>query len=87
MMLSNRESARMRKQRHLDNLTAQVAHLHRENVHVTTALGLTTYGLLAVDAENAVLRTQSSKLAARLSSPLKLTCDLGQFHIFSVSLS
>uniref|UniRef100_A0A0E0HM06 BZIP domain-containing protein n=1 Tax=Oryza nivara TaxID=4536 RepID=A0A0E0HM06_ORYNI len=70
-MLSNRESARrlrMRKQRHLDDLTAQVAHLRRDNAHVTTALGLTTQGLLAVDAENAVLRTQAAELAARLAS-------------------
>ena len=70
-MLSNRESARrsrMRKQRHLDDLAAQAAHLRRENAHVATALGLTTQGLLAVDAENAVLRTQAAELAARLSS-------------------
>ncbi|KAF0925027.1 hypothetical protein E2562_015335 [Oryza meyeriana var. granulata] len=70
-MLSNRESARrsrMRKQRHLDDLTAQVAHLRRENAHVATALGLTTQSLLAVDAENAVLRTQAAELSARLHS-------------------
>ncbi|GJM90128.1 hypothetical protein PR202_ga06378 [Eleusine coracana subsp. coracana] len=70
-MLSNRESARrsrMRKQRHLDELTAQAAQLRRENAHVATALGLTTQGLLAVDAENAVLRTQAAELAARLHS-------------------
>jgi septal ring factor EnvC (AmiA/AmiB activator) len=70
-MLSNRESARrsrMRKQRHLDELTAQAAHLRRENAHVATALGLTAQGLLAVDAENAVLRTQTAELAARLGS-------------------
>lgn len=70
-MLSNRESARrsrMRKQRHLDELTAQATQLRRENAHVATALGLTTQGLLAVDAENAVLRTQAAELAARLHS-------------------
>ncbi|XP_062224155.1 bZIP transcription factor 44-like [Phragmites australis] len=70
-MLSNRESARrsrMRKQRHLDDLNAQAAQLRRENAHVATALGLTTQGLLAVDAENAVLRTQAAELAARLHS-------------------
>ncbi|CAN6234103.1 unnamed protein product [Urochloa humidicola] len=70
-MLSNRESARrsrMRKQRHLDDLTAQAAHLRRENAHVAAALGLTAQGLLAVDAENAVLRTQAAELAARLAS-------------------
>lgn len=70
-MLSNRESARrsrMRKQRHLDDLAAQAAHLRRENAHVAAALGLTARGLLAVDAENAVLRTQAAELAARLQS-------------------
>ncbi|CAN6271333.1 unnamed protein product [Urochloa humidicola] len=70
-MLSNRESARrsrMRKQRHLDDLTAQAAHLRRENAHVAAALGLTAQGLLAVDAENSVLRTQAAELAARLAS-------------------
>ncbi|CAM0947166.1 unnamed protein product [Alopecurus aequalis] len=70
-MLSNRESARrsrMRKQRHLDDLASQAAHLRRENAHVAAALGLTARGLLAVDAENAVLRTQAAELSARLSS-------------------
>jgi hypothetical protein len=70
-MLSNRESARrsrMRKQRHLDDLAAQAAHLRRENAHVSAALGLTARGLLAVDAENAVLRTQAAELSARLHS-------------------
>ncbi|KAG2552179.1 ocs element-binding factor 1-like [Panicum virgatum] len=69
--LSNRESARrsrMRNQRHLDDLTAQAAHLRRENAHVATALGLTTHGLLAVDAKNAIFRTQAAELAARLAS-------------------
>ncbi|XP_062218121.1 bZIP transcription factor 44-like [Phragmites australis] len=68
-MLSNRESARrsrMRKQRHLDDLTAQAAQLRRENAHVATALGLTTQGLLAVDSENAVLRIQAAELDAHL---------------------
>uniref|UniRef100_A0ACD5TCA0 Uncharacterized protein n=1 Tax=Avena sativa TaxID=4498 RepID=A0ACD5TCA0_AVESA len=70
-MLSNRESARrsrMRKQRHLDDLAAQAAHLRRENAHVSAALGITARGLLAVDAENAVLRTQAAELSARLGS-------------------
>jgi hypothetical protein len=70
-MLSNRESARrsrMRKQRHLDDLTAQAAQLRRENAHAATALGLTAQGLLTVDAENAVLRTQAAELVARLQS-------------------
>jgi hypothetical protein len=70
-MLSNRESARrsrVRKQRHLDDLAAQAAQLRRENAHAAAALGLAAQGLLAADAENAVLRTQAAELAARLHS-------------------
>ncbi|OEL20172.1 hypothetical protein BAE44_0018809 [Dichanthelium oligosanthes] len=48
--------------------TSRPADLRRENAHVATALGLTTQGLLAVDAENAVLRTQDAEVAARLGS-------------------
>jgi hypothetical protein len=58
----------MHNQRHLDDLTAQAAHLRRENAHVATALGLTTHDLLAVDAKNAIFRTQAAELAARLAS-------------------
>uniref|UniRef100_A0A0E0PUJ6 BZIP domain-containing protein n=2 Tax=Oryza TaxID=4527 RepID=A0A0E0PUJ6_ORYRU len=66
---------RMRKQSHLDDLTSQVAHLRRDNAHVAAALSLTTQGLLAVDAENAVLRTQAAELAARLASLNDILCS------------
>uniref|UniRef100_A0A0E0A660 Uncharacterized protein n=1 Tax=Oryza glumipatula TaxID=40148 RepID=A0A0E0A660_9ORYZ len=60
---------------HLDDLTSQVAHLRRDNAHVATALSLTTQGLLAVDVENAVLRTQAAELAARLASLNDILCS------------
>uniref|UniRef100_A0A0D3GDQ3 BZIP domain-containing protein n=1 Tax=Oryza barthii TaxID=65489 RepID=A0A0D3GDQ3_9ORYZ len=83
----------MRKQSHLDDLTSQVAHLRRDNAHVAAALNLTTQGLLAVDAENAVLHTQAAELAARLASlndilcSHRLTTEAAMFHVFSVSLN
>ncbi|KAL6011405.1 hypothetical protein ACLOJK_001853 [Asimina triloba] len=68
---SNRESARrsrMRKQKHLDDLTAQVAHLTNENNRVLTCLNITSQHFMRVEAENSVLQTQIMELSNRLQS-------------------
>jgi len=70
-MISNRESARrsrMRKQKHLDELAAQVAQLRSENQHMLTSLNLTTQRFMVVEAENSVLRAQMGELSHRLES-------------------
>lgn len=70
-MQSNRESARrsrMRKQKHLDDLTAQVAQLQNENGQIVARLTLNTRDYLNVEAENSVLRTQMMELSNRLES-------------------
>ncbi|CAA7019884.1 unnamed protein product [Microthlaspi erraticum] len=70
-MLSNRESARrsrMKKQRLLDDLTAQVNQLKKENNEIVTSVSITTQHYLAVEAENSVLRAQLDELSHRLES-------------------
>lgn len=70
-MLSNRESARrsrLRKQKHLDDLTAQVARLRNENNQILTSYNVITHQYLAVESENSVLRTQMMELGHRLQS-------------------
>ncbi|CAA7402324.1 unnamed protein product [Spirodela intermedia] len=70
-MLSNRESARrsrLRKQRHLDDLAAQVAQLRKENNQILTSYNVITQQILAIDSENSVLRTQTMELSHRLQS-------------------
>jgi bZIP transcription factor len=70
-MLSNRESARrsrLRKQKHLDDLTAQVDQIKKENGQIMRALNMTTQSYFAVEAENSVLRTQHLELSNRLQS-------------------
>ncbi|XP_010548067.1 PREDICTED: bZIP transcription factor 11-like [Tarenaya hassleriana] len=70
-MISNRESARrsrMRKQKLLDDLTAQVAQLRKENHQIVTSVSITTQHYLAVEAENSVLRAQIDELRHRLDS-------------------
>ncbi|KAG1342825.1 bZIP transcription factor 11 [Cocos nucifera] len=76
-MLSNRESARrsrMRKQKHLDDLMAQVGHLRKENSQILTALNITTQHYLGVEAENSVFRTQMMELNTRLQSLDEMLC-------------
>ncbi|KAI9128197.1 hypothetical protein K1719_001190 [Acacia pycnantha] len=70
-MVSNRESARrsrMRKQKHLDDLVAQVAQLRKENQQILTSVNLTTEQYLSVESDNSVLRAQASELSHRLDS-------------------
>ncbi|CAH8329619.1 unnamed protein product [Eruca vesicaria subsp. sativa] len=70
-MLSNRESARrsrMKKQKLLDDLTAQVNQLKKENNEIVTSVSITTQHYLTVEAENSVLRAQLDELSHRLDS-------------------
>ncbi|EPS61810.1 hypothetical protein M569_12984, partial [Genlisea aurea] len=68
-MQSNRESARrsrMRKQKHLDDLTAQIAHLQKDNGQILTNITVTTQNYLSVEAENSVLRARMAELTQSL---------------------
>ncbi|XVE56093.1 hypothetical protein DITRI_Ditri03aG0209600 [Diplodiscus trichospermus] len=70
-MESNRESARrsrMRKQKHLDDLVAQVTQLRKENNQILTNINFTTQHYLNIEAENSVLRAQMMELSHRLDS-------------------
>uniref|UniRef100_A0A2P2MXN0 Uncharacterized protein MANES_04G074300 n=1 Tax=Rhizophora mucronata TaxID=61149 RepID=A0A2P2MXN0_RHIMU len=69
--LSNRESARrsrMRKQKHLDDLMAQVSQLKKENDHMIASINLTTQHLFTAEADNSILRAQVGELSHRLQS-------------------
>ncbi|CAH8364031.1 unnamed protein product [Eruca vesicaria subsp. sativa] len=68
---SNRESARrsrLRKQKHVDDLTAQVAHLRKENGQIVAGIAVTTEHYVTVEAENSILRAQLLELNHRLES-------------------
>jgi hypothetical protein len=70
-MISNRESARrsrIRKQKHLDDLMAQLARLRKENNQIIGALNLTAQHYVSIEAENSVLRAQVAELSHRLDS-------------------
>ncbi|KAF6144206.1 hypothetical protein GIB67_004879 [Kingdonia uniflora] len=70
-MVSNRESARrsrMRKQKHLDDLMAQVTHLRSENHQLLTSLNMTTQHYLTIESDNSILRAQMGELSSRLES-------------------
>lgn len=70
-MLSNRESARrsrMRKQKHLDDLTAQMALLRKENHQIISSLNITSQHYMNMEADNSVLRAQVAELRNRLQS-------------------
>ncbi|KAK8681560.1 hypothetical protein V6N13_053962 [Hibiscus sabdariffa] len=68
---SNRESARrsrMRKQKHLDDLVAQITELKNDNNQIQTSIGFTTQHYMNIEAENSVLMAQMMELSQRLES-------------------
>ncbi|CAK8578537.1 unnamed protein product [Lathyrus sativus] len=70
-MQSNRESARrsrMKKQQHMEGLSAQIEELKKENNQISTNVGITTQMYLNVESENAILRVQMAELSNRLQS-------------------
>ncbi|KAK9108908.1 hypothetical protein Sjap_016968 [Stephania japonica] len=70
-MLSNRESARrsrLRKQKHLDGLAAQMAQLRVDNREIVERVNFTTQHYIEIESENSVLRAQMAELNHRLQS-------------------
>ncbi|KAK4430675.1 bZIP transcription factor 44 [Sesamum alatum] len=70
-MISNRESARRsrkRKQKHLDDLNAQVTQLRAENNRIVYNINLVTQLCLNIECEKSVLRAQMSELNQRLQA-------------------
>ncbi|XP_073052900.1 bZIP transcription factor 44-like [Primulina eburnea] len=70
-MESNRESARrsrMRKQKHLDDLMAEITQLTEGNSQILTNISATTQHYVNLEAENSILRAQMMELSQRLHS-------------------
>ncbi|XP_014504912.1 bZIP transcription factor 44-like [Vigna radiata var. radiata] len=68
---SNRDSARrsrMRKQKHFDDLTAQLKLLQKENDLILNQLNVTTQHYLKLHAHNSILTAQKTELAQTLHS-------------------
>lgn len=58
----------MRKQKHMDDLTAQVTNLRKENNQIVAGIAVTTQHYVTIEAENSILRAQLSELNHRLNS-------------------
>ncbi|KAK6941096.1 Basic-leucine zipper domain [Dillenia turbinata] len=70
-MISNRESARrsrQRKQKHLDDLMAQVSQLQKENAQILQSINAASELYGGVESENNVLRARMMELTDRLQS-------------------
>lgn len=70
-MASNRESAkrsRIRKQKHLTELTTQISQLKSKNNLIRTNMSVTNDMHVTLEAENSVLKAQLAELSQRLES-------------------
>ncbi|GJY64506.1 bZIP transcription factor 11-like protein [Tanacetum coccineum] len=70
-MLSNRESARrsrMRKKKHVDDLTDHINQLKNNNSQIITTIKVTTQQSVRIEAENSILSAQVVELSQRLDA-------------------
>lgn len=70
-MVSNRESAkrsRIRKQKHLNELTTQISQLKNKNNVIRSNMSVTNEMHVTLEAENSVLKAQLAELSQRLES-------------------
>lgn len=70
-MESNRESARLsrvKKQKYMDDLTAEAAHLSHLNNHISNSVNATTQQCVKIEVQNSVLRAHIMELSHRLHS-------------------
>lgn len=70
-MVSNRESAkrsRIRKQKHLNELTTQISQLKSKNNLIRSKMSVTNEMHVTLEAENSVLKAQLAELSQRLES-------------------
>jgi len=80
-MLSNRESARrsrLRKQQHLDELRAQVAHLRAANGQIMNNFNIVSQRYAQITEENRLLSSEAVELSQKLES-LRHTINV-QYH-------
>ncbi|XP_042379002.1 bZIP transcription factor 11-like isoform X1 [Zingiber officinale] len=78
-MLSNRESARrsrMRKQKKLSDLIAEVNQLKKENSQILTVLSITTRRYSTLEAQNFILKAQLMKLSSELQYFSKMSHNI-----------
>ncbi|KAK8562968.1 hypothetical protein V6N13_018479 [Hibiscus sabdariffa] len=76
-MISNRESARrsrMKKQKHLDDLRAELTQLRTDNQRILARVNVAAQHCLNIEAENSVLRAQADELGHRLNSLNEIIC-------------
>lgn len=76
-MESNRDSARrsrMRKQKHVEDLTAQLERLAKEKAQIASSMNATHQSYMNVEAQNSVLRAQKTELTQRLQSLNDILC-------------
>ncbi|XP_074283965.1 bZIP transcription factor 44-like [Silene latifolia] len=79
-MQSNRESARrsrIRKQKHLDDLSLQVENLKKSNNQILNNINVTNQEFIRIESENSILRAQMLELSNRLESLNEINEVLG----------
>lgn len=81
--LQVRTVVRMRKQKPLDDLTAQVAQLNKEKHQIGTNININAQHYLGIQAANSVPRTQVAELSHRLDSLQFLGCHQWSLWICS----